>query len=342
MFLEEQSKAEWLSLLKSSIKEYTLQEGLCLPPFVNKEIVGGEISIPDKDFIFPTPWLILCNAQDEGLLTAALHNGVTGVICPKGTNLPTLDTQILPLYFTVEDRFSLDYKDDIFGTTDLYKRVIDLNNYKNEGVNIVHELAIALKQLYDISQVANQKDIYIIYTTRIGGSFLEEIAKLRSMRYLAKSLGKILDKNIKIQIFVSNAVTNKTKDEPVNNIIRTTIETMAAVLGSADGIYMDTYGHYDKEISQNLAQNIQHLLVHESEYGKYSNMIEGAYAIEYLSRQAIDIAWRYFIEIRDKSPLEAEAVFIYWCEEDALHTTQQYDSLEKILVGVNKFKAPTA
>lgn len=342
MFLEEQSKAEWLSLLKSSIKEYTLQEGLCLPPFVNKEILGTEISIPDKDFVFPSPWLILCNTDDEELLAAALRNGVSGVICQTGMNLASLDTQILPLYLIDEDKFSLQYRDDVFGIHDFYKRVIDLNNFKDEGANIVHELTIALKKTYDIIQAANKKDIFIIYTTRVGASFLEEIAKLRSLRYLVKSLSLIMDKNIKIQIFVSNAVTNKTKDEPVNNIIRTTIETMAAVLGSADGIYMDTYGHCDKEISQNLAQNIQHLLVHESEYGKYSNMIEGAYAIEYLSRQAIDIAWRYFIEIRDKIPLEAEAVFKSWCEEDAQHTAEQYESLEKIWVGVNKFKAPTA
>ncbi len=338
MFLEEQSKAEWISLLKNRINEYTVQEGLALPPMVNKDEGGKKIDIPNRDFMIEeVSWLILCNTKNISL-QRSLQNGVTGIVTEDVENSTSIDTDIIPVYIYRKDSFELHYKEDAFRTYNLEKCRIDICAYKNNGANIIHEVAIALKKMHDSFLSYNSRDIFLLLELSVGCSFLEEIAKIRSLRYLAKALGEILDKNIKLQIFASNSSKNKSEVDRENNLIRATIEIMAAALGGADGIIADSFCSDDKEISILLAQNIQHLLVHESQYGKNDNTVEGAYAIEYLTTQCVEQSWKLFLEMREKDGNEAERIFNKWCIEDANQLQKQYETLEKIWVGVNKFQ----
>lgn len=334
MFASEQTVSEWKLLLKNVLKAFEEHEGVILPPYVNRDISSPILHIPNVDFVFDDlPWLNLALANHQ-TLSEDLQNGISGIICRDKDLLTSIDTQIVPVYLFIESGFELHYKDDFFNISNYHKARINILTYKDKGINIVHELAIAQKMMYDLIISEPADNFFLLLEVGVGTSFLEEIAKIRSLRYLAKSLGRILNKNIKVQIFATNTVNNKVAADDENNIIRATIETMAAVLGGSDGIYYNTTdGHIRK-----LAQNIQHLLVHESDFGKNRNTVEGAYAVELLTKECVEKSWQTFLSIREKNSAEVKDVFNAWCEGDAYELQRKYDTLEKIWVGVNKFQ----
>ncbi|MGB5645598.1 MAG: methylmalonyl-CoA mutase family protein, partial [Muriicola sp.] len=173
-----------------------------------------------------------------------------------------------------------------------------------------------------------------------------EIAKIRALRLLWKSLATVHGAPESCHIIAQPSKRNKTLYEYNANLLRTTTECMAAILGGADTICnlpYDAIYHKDNEFGERIARNQLLILRNESYFGAVSNPADGAYYLETLTRQLAEKAMDLF------KNLEASGGYLKGLKQ---HTIQkkireqaekeqlQFDNGELVLVGSNVYVNP--
>lgn len=114
-------------------------------------------------------------------------------------------------------------------------------------------------------------------TVNLGMNFYENIAKLRAIRYLSPT----------IQL---NCIALSTEEEfPLNNLIRQTIQTLSAVLGGANSVFLETFDKKDSTQSVRLARNIGLLLKEESYLDQFRDAAKGSYLLEQMTFNYISV-----------------------------------------------------
>ena len=236
---------------------------------------------------------------------------------------------------------------------------ISISGYhiQEAGANAVLELAFtladgleyvktALKRGLDIDSFAPRLSFFF----GIGMNFFMEIAKLRAARFLwAELMSQFNPKNPRSMALRTHCQTSGwslTAQQPYNNIIRTTIEAMAAVLGGTQSLHtnaLDEAIALPTEFSARIARNTQLIIQEESNVCKSVDPLGGSYFIESLTHALIREAKKIIDEIEQMGGM-TKAIETGMpkmrIEESAAKRQALIDKGEFVIVGVNKYVIP--
>jgi len=195
-------------------------------------------------------------------------------------------------------------------------RTLSVNglNLRNAGANIVEELAFTLSmgaeyitKLTDLELSVDDIAPRIKFNLGVGSNYFMEIAKLRAGRILwAKIVNAYGPKNTditKMHIHSANISFNKTIYDAHANLLRTTTETLSAVLGGTDSFTVLPYNsvmEWPTEFSERIARNQQLVIKEEAFIDKITDPSAGSYYIENLTDHLIEKAWELFLKIEEK------------------------------------------
>jgi len=215
--------------------------------------------------------------------------------------------------------------------------------YQNAGANMVQQLAYNLAHVNEYFNRIQNINQAITIEVAVGTNYFFEIAKIRALRLLFKTLAKEYNHNLDCHIIVTPTKRNKTLYDYNVNMLRTTTECMSAILGGANSIAnlpYDSLYHKDNEFGDRIARNQLLILKHESYFDKVNNPADGAYYIENLTEQLAEKALLLFKEI------EANGGFITQLiegniqkkiSESATKEQELFDSGKENLLGTNKY-----
>jgi len=235
-------------------------------------------------------------------------------------------------------------------------KVLTINghHFHNAGASIIQELAFTLAsaheylvRMFELEMKPEQVLPFIRFSFATGSSYFPEIAKIRAARLL---WGYIIDQYVsgneklaQIEIHSVSSLWNKTIFDSHNNILRTTTETMSAILGGSNSIHTLPYDITWKpsdSFSEHIAMNIQHMLKDESHLDKVIDPAAGSYYIEMLTASVAQHAWNLFLEIEEQGGFMA-AMENGFVKKTIDHTSQERYNLiaarKTSILGVNLY-----
>lgn len=183
----------------------------------------------------------------------------------------------------------------------------------------------------------------------IGMNFYMEVAKLRAARLLWAQLlkEKFKPKNSKSLILRTHCQTSGwslTEQDPLNNVVRTTIEAMAAVLGGTQSLHTNSFDEaigLPTETSARIARNTQLIIQEESYITKIVDPWAGSWFMENLTKQLADAALEVINEVEALGGMAKaieEGMPKRRILESAAKRQGKIDSGKEVIVGVNKYK----
>ncbi|TMK98974.1 MAG: methylmalonyl-CoA mutase [Actinobacteria bacterium] len=178
--------------------------------------------------------------------------------------------------------------------------------------------------------------------------FFEEIAKYRAARRIwARELrdrfGARNERSMQMRFHAQTAGASLTAQQPLNNIVRTTVEALAAVLGGTQSLHTNSYDEalaLPTEEAVTIALRTQQMIAHETGAASTVDPLGGSYYIEALTDEMERRAYEYFDKIDQLGGMVAAVKRNFPQREiaDAAFAHQQLvDSGERIVVGVNRY-----
>ncbi|WP_322964374.1 methylmalonyl-CoA mutase [Sphingomonas fuzhouensis] len=182
----------------------------------------------------------------------------------------------------------------------------------------------------------------------IGMNFFMEVAKLRAARVLwhraMTQLGAKDERSKMLRTHCQTSGVSLTEQDPYNNVIRTTIEAMAAMLGGTQSLHtnaLDEAIALPTDFSARIARNTQIVLQEETGMTKVVDPLGGSYYVESLTQSLVDGAWDLIERIEAEGGM-AKAVAAGWpkamIEEASAARAAKVDRGEDVIVGVNKYR----
>ncbi len=182
----------------------------------------------------------------------------------------------------------------------------------------------------------------------IGMNFLMEVSKLRAARKLwAQLMKKQFDpkdeKSLMLRTHCQTSGWSLTAQDPMNNVVRTTIEAMAAVFGGTQSLHTNSYDEavsLPTDIAARIARNTQLILQEETDITYTADPLGGSYVIEHLTQKLVDEAMSIIDEIESMGGMAKaleSGVPKLRIEEAAAMRQAKIDSGEEVIVGVNKY-----
>jgi len=228
---------------------------------------------------------------------------------------------------------------------------VDATLYQNAGANIPQELAYALAHAneylnhFDTSK-ESLADFEMQFLTASGSNYFFEIAKIRALRLLYASLASEYKLPETCHILAQPTKRDKTLYDYNVNLLRTTGQSMSAILGGANAVYnvpYDSIYHKNNEFGDRIARNQLLVLKYESYFDKVSNAAEGTYYIESLTIQFAEKALEIFKEIEQGGGFLKqlkEGIIQQKISESAKKEQEEFNKGELILIGTNRHKNP--
>jgi methylmalonyl-CoA mutase len=182
----------------------------------------------------------------------------------------------------------------------------------------------------------------------IGMNFFMEVAKLRAARLLwyrvMTKLGAKDERSKMLRTHCQTSGVSLQEQDPYNNVIRTTIEAMAAVLGGTQSLHtnaLDEAIALPTDFSARIARNTQLVIQEETGITKVVDPLGGSYYVEALTNELAEKAWEIIERVEAEGGM-AQAVAKGWpkamIEEAAAAKQARVDRGEDVIVGVNKYK----
>ncbi len=182
----------------------------------------------------------------------------------------------------------------------------------------------------------------------IGMNFFMEVAKLRAARLLwhrvMTELGAKDERSKMLRTHCQTSGVSLQEQDPYNNVIRTTVEAMAAALGGTQSLHtnaLDEAIALPTDFSARIARNTQIVLQEETGITHVVDPLGGSYYVEALTKELADKAWA-IIERVDAEGGMAAAVASGWpkamIEEASAARAARVDRGEDVIVGVNKYR----
>ena len=183
----------------------------------------------------------------------------------------------------------------------------------------------------------------------IGMNFFMEIAKLRAARLLwsemiQKEFSPKNPKSLMLRTHCQTSGVSLTSQDPYNNIVRTTIEAMAAVLGGTQSLHTNSFDEalaLPTPFSAQIARNTQLILREESGLTKVVDPLAGSYYLESLTGSMIDETRKLIEEVEDLGGMTKAiqaGVQKLRIEESAAIRQARVDKKEDVIVGVNAYQ----
>ena len=235
---------------------------------------------------------------------------------------------------------------------------ISISGYhmQEAGANLVQELAFTLADGLEYVKAAAEKGLDVdkfaprlSFFFCIGMNFFMEAAKLRAARTLwARWMEKLFnprdERSLMLRTHCQTSGASLAEQDPYNNIIRTTIEAMAATLGGTQSLHTNSFDEaisLPTDFSARIARNTQLILQHETGITDTVDPLAGSYYVENLTADLIRKANSLITEIQDMGGMtKAVQDGLPKREIEKMATARQarVDSGQDVIVGVNKFK----
>lgn len=212
-------------------------------------------------------------------------------------------------YFSLIDIFSEDHSGEIneqlgkeLLEKDFEKNIcVDVSLHQNSGSSISQQLAIALAKTKDLTEIFGAEILNkLIFKFAIGGNYFFEIAKIRAFKLLFNQLSKEFGQDDIPYIFAETSLRNKSVSDAENNLIRSTLELSAAMIGGADAVFSNNYKIEDSTtLSEEISFKQQIVLAYESIVNVFDDAGNGSYFIENITQQFCEKSWKLFLEIEN-------------------------------------------
>ncbi|MFZ2632857.1 MAG: methylmalonyl-CoA mutase [Desulfosalsimonadaceae bacterium] len=184
----------------------------------------------------------------------------------------------------------------------------------------------------------------------IGMNFFMEIAMLRAARFLWADLMKQFNpknpQSLMLRTHCQTSGWSLTQQDPYNNIIRTTLECLAAVLGGTQSLHTNSFDEavsLPTDLSARVARNTQIVVQEESQVTRVVDPLGGSYYVESLTLEIIQKARKIIDEVNGLGGM-AKAIVSGMpkmrIEESAARRQARIDQGKDVIVGVNKYKVP--
>ena len=236
---------------------------------------------------------------------------------------------------------------------------ISISGYhmQEAGANQALELAFTLADGKEYVKTALAKGLDVddfagrlSFFWAIGMNFYLEIAKMRAARLLwcriMKGFGAQNPKSLMLRTHCQTSGWSLAEQDPYNNIVRTTIEAMAAVFGGTQSLHTNSFDEaiaLPTEFSARIARNTQLIIQEETHITNVIDPWAGSYLMETLTQQMADKAWAIIEEV-DAMGGMTKAVDSGWAklkiEASAAEKQARIDSGKDVIVGVNKYRLP--
>ncbi|MEO0379666.1 MAG: methylmalonyl-CoA mutase [Pseudomonadota bacterium] len=234
---------------------------------------------------------------------------------------------------------------------------ISISGYhmQEAGANLVQELAFTLAdgREYVRAAIARGMDVdafagRLSFFFAIGMNFFMEAAKLRAARLLwHKIMAEFEPKNPKSSMLRTHCQTSGVslqEQDPMNNVVRTAYEAMAAVLGGTQSLHTNSFDEaiaLPTQFSSRIARNTQLILQNETGVTNVVDPLAGSYYVEKLTDDLAKAAWALIEEVEDMGGMTkavASGMPKLRIEEAAATRQALIDKGDEVIVGVNKFR----
>jgi methylmalonyl-CoA mutase N-terminal domain/subunit len=178
--------------------------------------------------------------------------------------------------------------------------------------------------------------------------FFEEIAKYRAARRIwyrtmTERFGAKSTRSSALRFHAQTAGCSLTAQQPYNNVVRTAVQALAAVMGGAQSLHtnsLDEAWALPTEFAATLALRTQQILAHETGVANTVDPFGGSYFVETLTNEMEDAAWKYIHKIDEMGGM-IPAIERGYPQREIADASYRYqvsvDRKEKIIVGVNAF-----
>jgi methylmalonyl-CoA mutase len=237
---------------------------------------------------------------------------------------------------------------------------ISISGYhmQEAGANQALELAFTLAdgKEYVKTAIAKGMDVdefagRLSFFWAIGMNFYLEIAKMRAARLLWTRIMKGFNaqnpKSLMLRTHCQTSGWSLTEQDPYNNVVRTTIEAMAAVFGGTQSLHTNAFDEaiaLPTDTSSRIARNTQLVIQEETHITSVVDPWAGSYMMESLTQEMADKAWAIIEEVEAMGGM-TKAVDSGWAklkiEAAAAEKQARIDSGKDVIVGVNKYKLKT-
>ncbi len=235
---------------------------------------------------------------------------------------------------------------------------ISISGYHMEeaGATSVQELAYTLADGIEYVRAAQSTGLHVdkfaprlSFFFGIGMNFFMEIAKLRAARYLWANLmtdmfGARDERSLMLRTHCQTSGVSLTEQDPYNNIIRTTIEALAATLGGTQSLHTNSFDEavaLPTPASARVARNTQLVLQHESRITHVTDPLAGSYYVESLTKSLAIEAKKLIDEVEALGGMTKaveSGMPKLRIEESAARQQARVDRGEDVIVGVNKYR----
>jgi methylmalonyl-CoA mutase N-terminal domain/subunit len=236
---------------------------------------------------------------------------------------------------------------------------ISISGYhiREAGSTAQQELAFTLKDGLTYVQQAVQRGLHVdefaprlsfFFNAQI--DFFEEIAKYRAARRIwahemRETFGAREERSMQMRFHSQTAGVSLTAQQPLNNIVRTTVEALAAVLGGTQSLHTNSYDEalaLPTEDAVTVALRTQQMIAHETGVTNTVDPLGGSYFVEALTGEMERHCYEYFRKI-DALGGMVEAVKRNYPQREiadaAFRLQQEIDEGTRVVVGVNRYAA---
>jgi methylmalonyl-CoA mutase len=234
---------------------------------------------------------------------------------------------------------------------------ISISGYhmQEAGATAVQELAFtiadgleyvryAIDRGLDIDRFAGRLSFFFA----IGMNFFMEVAKLRAARLLWHRVISQFDpkdpRSAMLRTHCQTSGVSLTEQDAYNNVVRTAVEAMAAVLGGTQSLHTNSFDEalgLPTDFSARIARNTQLILAEETGIPKVVDPLAGSYYVEALTNTLAERAWELIEEVEELGGMTkavASGMPKLRIEESAARRQARVDRGEEVIVGVNKYQ----
>ena len=237
---------------------------------------------------------------------------------------------------------------------------ISISGYhiREAGSTAVQELAFTLYDAFTYVQAAVQAGLdvdafapQLSFFFNVHNDLFEEIAKFRAARRLwAREMRRRYHpsnpQSLLLRCHAQTAGCSLTAQQPMNNVVRTTLQALAAVLGGTQSLHtnsMDETLALPSEEAVKLALRTQQVIAHESEIPNTVDPLGGSYYVEALTNRLEEGAREYFRRLDEMGGM-VKAIERGFPQREILDASQRYlrevENKERIIVGINEYTEP--
>jgi methylmalonyl-CoA mutase N-terminal domain/subunit len=296
---------------------------------------------------------VVALAEKRGIDPREVHGSV--IESPFGNVFGQTDVQP----FDLDMKLFLDAAEYVVRNKIRMRAGVVGQHFQESGGNNAQALAVELSMLKEIcGRLVNERGLDFDEAMRvpyqlvsIGSRFFEEIAKVRALRRMwarmaREHFGAKSEKSCQLLIAVHTSGRTMTYQQPLNNVVRCAIQTLAgAMVGctALDNATLDNAYAEPSPLAARMSLNTQHIVAVETGVADVVDPLAGSYFVESLTSEVEAAAYRILAEIDALGGLVAAVDKGYigaMLKEEANIKFREVNSKERLIVGVNHLTLP--